>query len=116
MKILPSPLWSVTATCCMVDVTEPNGASDEDIGDLHFPEDSAHPRRPSPQATLRKFYLDSSASSQGYTSTLRVESSLENPGSHKITHTACDISSGITQTVHEETVQAETLRTTMSIQ
>ncbi|KAL8574238.1 hypothetical protein ACOMHN_065781 [Nucella lapillus] len=69
-----------------------------------------------PQSTLRKFYLGSTSGSQGYTTTLKVESSLLNPGSHRITHTACDVETGLTQTVHEETVKAETLKTTMGIQ
>jgi hypothetical protein len=68
------------------------------------------------ESTLRKIYLGLGSGGQGYSSTLRVESSLGTPGSHRITHTTCDTGSGLTQTVHEETVEAATLRTTMSIQ
>ncbi|KAK7087207.1 uncharacterized protein [Littorina saxatilis] len=70
----------------------------------------------SPKSTQRKFYLGSSEGSRGYSTTLRIESSLEKRGCHRITHTARDTSTGVTQTVHEETVQADTLRTTMGIQ
>nr|KAG5708067.1 hypothetical protein BaRGS_002803 [Batillaria attramentaria] len=68
------------------------------------------------QSTLHKFYLGPNTCPGGFTTTLRVESSLQTPGSHHITHTARDQDTGVTHTVHEETVTATTLRTTLGIQ
>ncbi|XP_067672729.1 uncharacterized protein [Haliotis asinina] len=47
--------------------------------------------------------------SKGFTTTVTVESSLINPGEHKVCHTATDLATGETTTLHEERVKAATV-------
>lgn len=83
---------------------------------LNMEEKKASSSRPlNSESRVHEFFLQPSDCGFGYTATLRVESSLQNPGCHHITTIARDQTTGVATTVHEETVQADKLRTTIGI-
>ncbi|XP_050393687.2 uncharacterized protein LOC126811807 [Patella vulgata] len=90
--------------------------SDDNYLDLPSVQAKKKPKTKSKRNThtnTESYMVNNKSNSTGYLTTVRVETSLQHPGHHFLTHTSKDLSTGKTKTIHSEEITADRIQSSI---